>query len=72
MQDYYQDTDFAYFKNSFGALLTKITVMYIPQKPDNKVALNFHLTAREKRDIIESFDTPNSMQTLKQIVEILQ
>jgi len=71
MQDYYQDTDFAYFKNSFGTMLKKVMVMYIPQKPDKKVALNFHLTAREKRDIIESFDSPNTLHAVKEIIELL-
>ena len=46
-------------------------VMYIPQKPDKKVALNFHLTAREKRDIIESFDSPNTLHAVKEIIELL-
>jgi hypothetical protein len=38
----------------------KITLQYIPQDKDKSAALNFHLTGREKKDLMQSvFNTDN-------------
>lgn len=67
LQDYFQASEYAYYKNLSGNRLQKINIMYLPEKPDKKAALNFHLTAREKRDIRESFRSTKMQQLLKQI-----
>lgn len=38
--------------------------MYIPEKEDKSAALNFHLTAREKRGIKSSFYNTYNQQCL--------
>src|SRR3712207_6951311 len=40
-----------------GYPIHKVTFQYIPNKEENKAALNFHLSQREKRDIAASLES---------------
>jgi hypothetical protein len=46
-------------------------IMYTPKKLEKGAALNFHLSAREKRDIFSSFYTENNKSAMKQILYAL-
>ena len=70
LQDYFQNAAFAYYKNAVDSSLQKVNIMYMPEKEDKKAALNFHLTAREKRDIMESFSSEKTILSFKRIVEL--
>ncbi len=70
LQDYFQNAEFAYYKNAADSSLQKVNIMYMPEKEDKKAALNFHLTAREKRDIMESFSSEKTIRSFKRIVEL--
>jgi hypothetical protein len=55
IQSYYQTEQYNYFAGNNAGLLKKITLRYTPSQIEKAAALNFHLSAREKRDILESF-----------------
>ena len=46
--------------------------MYVPKAEQKGAALNFHLTAREKRDVKESFNNAYNQASLKMIKALLQ
>jgi hypothetical protein len=44
----------------------------VPEKEDNGAALNFHLTAREKRDVMASFNNNFNQAALAKMLELLK
>ena len=72
LQDYFQADQFRYLKNDTGFKLNRLTFMYVPAKEDKTAALNFHLTAAEKNDVIASFNTSYNQQVLRQFLEIIK
>jgi hypothetical protein len=72
MQGYYYEDELAYFKNDTALKINKITLAYVAEKEEKTAALNFHLSAREKRDVIASFDNESNMKEVKKIVGLLQ
>ena len=72
LQNYYQGDQLSYFIAANDSLLTRMSVIYQPAKVDKTAAINFHLSAREKRDVIESFKTPGNAATVKAIQTLLQ
>ncbi len=72
LQDYSQNNQYTYLQHGLDTMLNRVTFMYIPEKEDNNAALNFHLTAREKRDVIQSFNSANNQQSLQQVLYYLK
>ncbi len=72
LQDYSQKDQIAYFAGSSGLNITKAFIMYSPEKKDETAALNFHLSAREKRDVILSFKNEMNQRSIKQITTIIK
>jgi hypothetical protein len=72
LQDYSQTDQYNYFSDSTGFPVNRINVVYIPEKEDKIAALNFHLSAREKRDIRQSFNHPLNQKALQAIGNILK
>jgi len=54
MQEYNQDNTFALSRELMGNRLYKISFQYAAKTADAKAALNFHLTQREKINILEA------------------
>lgn len=50
----------------------KITLQYIPENKDKTAALNFHLTAREKNDLILSVYNADNQRAFEELVRILK
>ena len=71
-QDYYQNDQYTYIKDSAQQNLHRVTFMYLPEKEDQNAALNFHLTAVEKRDVIESFQSAYNQKALKWLLGYLR
>jgi len=71
LQDYFQTDQFSYFKNTTDSTFTRISIMYMPEKEDKVAALNFHLSAREKRDVMQSYNNSSNVKALKQVVALL-
>ncbi len=72
LQDYYYTDQFNYFKNGAGFNLYKSVIMYMPDKEERTAALNFHLSAREKRDVIASSDNAMNKKQLLQLQNLLK
>ncbi len=72
LQDFFQKDQYSYFNDQHALNIQRITFMYIPETIDKGAALNFHLTAREKRDIIQSFRSPVNQVSLKQLMPYLK
>jgi Patatin-like phospholipase len=72
IQNYYQTDQFGYLANDTTLKIFKASLMYIPQKEDKGAALNFHLSAREKRDVVESFNNTFNQTEVKKIAAYLK
>ena len=71
LQDYFQTDQYSYFKDSTSNL-RRLTFMYVPEKEDKTAALNFHLTAAEKKDVIASFHTAYNQKVLKELLGFIK
>jgi len=72
LQDYFQTDQYSYLKDSLNHNLQRLTFMYVPAKEEKTAALNFHLTAAEKKDVIASFNTDYNQAVLKQLLLVLK
>ena len=72
LQSYFQADQYSYFNNNQDSLLRKVTILYKPEKIDKGAALNFHLSAREKRDIMLSFYSDVNAEAVKTMRSILK
>ena len=46
--------------------------MYIPEKEEKSATLNFHLTAREKKEVIASAGRKNNIEAFEEVKKYLQ
>jgi len=73
LQGYSMNDQFSYFSNGTQHInLTKATIMYKPSKPEKGAALNFHLSAREKIDIVQSLYLEANRQKMIEINKLLR
>jgi hypothetical protein len=72
LQDYSEADEYSYLHNAFDSGLHRIIFMYVPREEDKGAALNFHLTAIEKKDVIGSFKNEYNQQMLKQLKQLLK
>ncbi len=72
LQDYFQTDQFNYYRQQNDTSIRRITITYMPEKIDKGAALNFHLTAREKRDIMQSFHSKGNEEALKKIGALIK
>ncbi len=70
-QEFNQSDEFGYLQSSFGVKLKRLTFIYVPKKEDQGAALNFHLTAAEKKDVIASFNSEGNQKVLTALVALL-
>ncbi|CAN5309946.1 hypothetical protein BH09BAC2_BH09BAC2_05500 [soil metagenome] len=67
LQDYSQNDQFSYVREFSDSGLHRVTFMYLPEKPDKRVPLNFHITNSEKAEVRSSLDRKNNMQSFEQV-----
>ncbi len=72
LQDYSETEKYSYMFDGMDTVLHRITFMYVPEKEEQGAALNFHLTAREKRDVVLSFKNNFNQQAMQQVVSMLK
>ncbi|MGG9962112.1 hypothetical protein [Ferruginibacter sp. SUN106] len=72
LQDYAETDQYSYMHDGLDSVLHRITFMYVPEKEEQGAALNFHLTAREKRDVIASFNNSYNQGEVKKILNLLK
>lgn len=72
LQDYSETDQYCYLQDDIDSNLHRIVFMYVPKKEDKSAALNFHLTASEKRDVKASFNNTYNQAMLKQLQQLLK
>ncbi len=72
LQDFGETDQYDYLHDGFDPLLSRISLVYMAKDAEKSATLNFHLTAREKRDVMSSFNNPNNQQAMKKVVELLK
>jgi hypothetical protein len=72
LQDYSATDQYSYLSAEKEINLHRIIFMYVPGSNDKGAALNFHLTATEKRDVKASFNNPFNQASLKSMLELLK
>ena len=68
-QDYTQADQYSYLSDSAKYNLHRLTFIYVPKKEKNSAALNLHLTAAEKKDVIASFNTEYNQKVLLDLLK---
>jgi hypothetical protein len=61
----------SYYAEHPGRTVHKILFQYASDNTENKAALNFHLSKREKRDIISSVNSPANAQSFEYLKKLL-
>jgi hypothetical protein len=69
LQDFSQTDQYAYYDDSS---LHKLSFLYLPKNEEEGAALNFHLTAAEREDVISSFHSSYNQQVLKKLLQLLK
>ncbi len=72
LQDYHQNETYSFLSNSGISNLHRLSFIYVPKIEDQGAALNFHLTASEKKDVIASFNTIYNQGVLKEFLELIK
>lgn len=71
MMDYFQSDMENYFMSNSGYPIHKLTFQYIPSKEENKAALSFHLSEREKLDIATSLESKHNQENFRKAMELM-
>jgi hypothetical protein len=71
MMDYFQSDMENYFVSNSGYPIHKVSFQYIPRSEENKAALSFHLSEREKLDIAGSLNSKHNQEGLKKVLELI-
>ena len=72
MMEYAQSDMFSYFTSNSTFPVHNVVFQYVPSTEENKAALSFHLSQREKRDISASLYSPQNVESFKKIQRLLQ
>ncbi len=73
LQDFFQTDQYAYLHNDTSHYrVQRLNFMYIPEKEDKGAALNFHLTRREKREVVASFHNTHNQAMAKALLKLLR
>ncbi|RYY85403.1 MAG: patatin-like phospholipase family protein, partial [Chitinophagaceae bacterium] len=72
MMDYAQGDMAAYYLGTSRFPIHRVSFQYIPDKQENKAALNFHLTRREKKDIEASLGSPTNRSAFEGITRLIK
>jgi hypothetical protein len=71
MMEYFQNDMYTYYATSSGYPIHKVIFQYSSDKAENKAALNFHLTKREKHDIAHSLHSKGNTQSFEKTMQLL-
>ncbi len=72
LQDFSETNQYSYLHDGLDTVLHRINFMYVPEKEDKGATLNFHLTAQEKKDVMESFNNSYNQASLKKVLDLLK
>jgi hypothetical protein len=72
IQDYEQDNTLALLDDVMGKnKLEVIRFLYSPVRKENEASMSLHLSAREKRDILQAFNSEENQESLKKLQALL-
>jgi hypothetical protein len=71
MMEYSQSDMSSYYVANANFPITNVSFQYTPDKEENKAALNFHLTQREKRDIDASLNSGINQANFTKVLQVL-
>lgn len=72
LQDYFQDDEISYARNFLDSNFNRVAFMYIPEKEERSATINFHLTAREKKEVISSSHRKNNIEAFEEVKRYLK
>ena len=72
LQDYSQTGQYSYLHDALDSSIHRIMFMYVPETMEQGATLNFHLSAREKRDVIRSFNNAYNQKKVQELLELLK
>lgn len=72
MMEFFQNDMLNYYVTHNGSPVHKIAFQYAADKEENKAALNFHLTKREEKDIINSVGSVSNQQGFKKMMDLFK
>ncbi len=71
MMEYFQSDMTTYFIGQSRFPIHKLSFQYIPKKEEDKAALSFHLTQREKIDIENSIYSKHNVEGFDRLMELM-
>lgn len=69
VQDYYQEEQVSYARSQYDFPFRKCIFSYVPTKLNQAAVLNFHLTAKEKMDIVAALNSKTNIKALNTVKE---
>jgi hypothetical protein len=72
IQDYYQEEQVSYVESQFDFPFRKCIFSYVPTKRNQAAVLNFHLTAKEKNDIVAALNSNVNKKAFNAVKDCLQ
>ncbi len=71
MMEYGHNDMLSYFSANSRFPVHNVVFQYVPKKEEDKAALSFHLTQREKKDIAGSLQSRQNTESFKRVAELL-
>jgi hypothetical protein len=71
MMEYFQNDMYSYYASSSGYPIHKILFQYSSGNAENRAALNFHLSKREKKDISASVYSAGNTVSFQKTLQLL-
>ena len=72
LQDYEHDTNLGYVYDILGKdMFDIVRFLYKPSKDNEKASMTFHLTKREKHDILNAFYLPQNQESMRNLIRIM-
>ena len=72
MMEYFQNDMLSYYASDSNRVVHKVLFQYAADKEENKAALNFHLSRREKLDIMSSVNAVSNRKSFQRLKELLK
>jgi hypothetical protein len=72
MMEYFQNDMLSYYSEHPNRTVHKILFQYAADKDENKAALNFHLSRREKLDIMRSVNSVTNQESFQQLLDLMK
>ncbi len=71
MQEYFQNNMLSYYSRNKKAAVHKIIFQYAAENTKDKIAMSFHLSRREKKQIMKSSESILNQKSFKSVLELL-